>query len=134
MAGHAQAEGLARPRPTHDQGDAGAALADIPDHGGLVVAGSGVGGQGGPDGVMANHGRPFAGAVDRGGDQLLFHAEEFGGGPAALFQRPLGHHGHRPVGQEPVGQPLQLGAAGAGQPTANRRDQVLVAEGRGLCG
>jgi hypothetical protein len=42
MAGRAEGEGLARPGLAHDHGDSGAALADVPDHGLLVLTGSGV--------------------------------------------------------------------------------------------
>ena len=115
MPGHPEGEGLARPGPAHDQGDACAALADVPDHGLLVLAGGRVRLEGGPDRVVGDHGRLLVGAAGGGGDQPLLDGQQLGGGPAALLQRPLRDHGHRPLGQESVGQPLELGPAGAGQ-------------------
>jgi hypothetical protein len=63
-----------------------------------------------------------------GGDQPLLHSQQLGGGPAALLQRPLGDHGHRPIGQEPVGQLLELDPGGPGQLAAERGDDVLASE------
>ena len=60
---------------------------------------SGGPGQGGPDRVVGDHRGLLAGAAGGGGDQPLLHGQELGGGPAALLQRPIGHHGHRPLGQ-----------------------------------
>jgi hypothetical protein len=69
VASHPQDEGLARPGPADDQRDAGAALADIPDHGLLVLAGGGMGLEGGPHRVVGAHGRLLVGAARGRGDQ-----------------------------------------------------------------
>jgi hypothetical protein len=61
-----------------------------------------MGGQGGPNGLIGDHGGPLVGAAGGRSDQLLLDPKQFGGGPAALLQRPVRHHGHRPLGQEPV--------------------------------
>jgi hypothetical protein len=103
MPRHAQGEGLARPRPPHDHGDTLAALANVPHHALLVGAGGRVGGQRGPYRVVGDDGGLLAGAVDRGGDQPLLDPEQLGGEPAALLQRPLGHHADRPFDQKPIG-------------------------------
>jgi hypothetical protein len=44
VAGDAEGEGLAGPGPADHQGDAGAALAQVPDHRLLIGAGGGMGG------------------------------------------------------------------------------------------
>jgi hypothetical protein len=82
---------------------------------------------------MGHHRGVLASATGRGGDQPLFQGQEFRSRPAALLQRPLGHHRHRPFGKEPVGELLELGAAGAGQLTTHRCYHVLTGE-RGRLG
>jgi hypothetical protein len=134
MPGRSQGEGLTGPGAPDDHGDAGAALADIAEHRLLVLAGGGMGGQGRPNGLVGDHGGLLAGAADGRGDQLLLHGEELGGRPAALLQRPLGDHGHRPLGQEPVGQVLELGPGGTGQLAAEGGDHVRAGEGGRLGG
>jgi hypothetical protein len=134
MPGDAEGEGLAGPRPPDHQGDAGAALVEVADHPGLVLAGGRVGGQRRPHRVVTDHGGLFAGPAGGGSDQPPFDPEELRGGPAALLQRPVGHHRHRPFDQEPVGQPLQLDPAGAGEVAAERGDDVLAGEGGRLGG
>jgi hypothetical protein len=129
MPGHAQGERLARPGPPDDQRDAGAALADVAHHPGLVLTGGWVGLEGGPDGLMSDHRRLLTGPVGGRGDQLLLDGQQLGGGPAALLQRPVGHHRNRPVGQEAVGQLLELGPGGPGQLAAEGRDHLLAGEG-----
>jgi hypothetical protein len=85
MPGRSQGEGLARPGPPHNQGDAGAALADVPDHGLLVLPGGGMRLQRSPHRVMGDHGRLLVGAAGGGDDQPLLHRQQLGGGPAALL-------------------------------------------------
>jgi hypothetical protein len=129
VPGHAQGEGLARPGPPDHHRDAGDALAEVADHPGLVLAGGRVGLEGDPHGLVVDHGSLLADAADRDRDQLLLHCQELGGRPAALLQRPLRHHGYRLLGQEPVGQLLQLGSGGAGELAAEGCDYVLAGEG-----
>ena len=78
---------------------------------------------------MGHHGGLLAGAAGGGGDQPLLDRQQLGGGPAALLQRPLGDHADRPLGQEPVGQLLELGPGGPGQLAAEGGDHVLAGEG-----
>jgi hypothetical protein len=129
MAGYPEGECLACPCLAHHNGDAGAALADVADHPGLVLASGRMGLEGGPDDAMPDHRRLLAGAAGGRSDELLLDAEEFGGGPAAFFQRPVGHHGHRLLGQEPVGQALQVGPGGAGKLAAEGNEDFLAGEG-----
>ena len=129
MPGHPQGEGLASPGPADDHRDAGAALADVVDHRPLVVAGGGVGGQGGPDAVAGHHGGLLAGSVDGSADQALLDGQQLGGGPATLLHRSLDHHGHRLLGQEPVGELLELSPGGAGELAAEGSDHVVAGEG-----
>ena len=53
----------ARPGLADDHRDAGAALAHVPDHRPLVLAGGRVGLEGGPDRVVGHHGRLLVGAA-----------------------------------------------------------------------
>jgi hypothetical protein len=129
MPGHAQREGLAGARLSDHQGDAGAALAEVAHHSGLVLARGRMRGQRGPHRVMANNGGLLADPVGGGGDQPLLHGQQFGGGPAALLQCPIRHHGHGPLGTEPVGQLLELGPGGSGEVPADGGDDVLAGEG-----
>jgi hypothetical protein len=129
MAGHAKGEGLACPGPAHDQGDASAALADIPDHGLLVLASGGMRLQRCPHRVVGDYGRLLVGAAGGGRDQPLLDGQELGGGPAALLQRPICHHADRPLGTEPVSEIFQLRPAGPGQLAAEGGDDVLAGEG-----
>jgi len=78
---------------------------------------------------MANHGGLLADPVGSDTDQPLLHGQQLRRGPAALLHRPLRHHRDCPVGQEPVGQPLEFGSGGAGQLTAQRGQYVLAGEG-----
>jgi hypothetical protein len=134
MAGCAEGEGLACPGPAHDQGNAGATLTDVPDHGLLVLAGGGMRLEGGPDRLVGHHGRLLLGATGGRGDQPLLHGQELRGGPAALLQRPVRHHGHGPLGTEPVSQALELGSTGARELAAEGSEHVLAGECGGLCG
>jgi hypothetical protein len=93
-----------------------------------------MGGQRGPDGVMGHHGGLFANAAGRGGNQPLLDGEQLRGGPAALLHRPVGHHRHRPLSQEPVDQLLELDSGGTGKFTAQGGDDVVVGEGGRLGG
>ena len=79
---------------------------------------------------MGHHRGLVAGAADGRLDQPLLSGQQLRGRPAALLQRPLGHHADRLLGQEPVGQPLELGPRGAGQLPAHRSEHVLAGEGR----
>jgi hypothetical protein len=128
MPGDPEGEGLAGPGPPHHHRHPGAAQAEVADHPGLVLAGGRVRLQRGTDGVMADHGGLLAGAAGRGSNQPLLDPEELRGGPAALLQRPLGHHGYRPLDQEPVGQLLELGPGGTGQLAAEGGEHVLAGE------
>jgi hypothetical protein len=69
MAGDAQGEGLARPGPSHDHRDAGAAPAQISHHRLLIRPGSGMRGQGLAHRPVGSHGRllprPAIGALDQ---------------------------------------------------------------------
>jgi hypothetical protein len=126
MAGDPKREGLAGPRPPDHYGDPLAALAQVPDHGLLVLAGGRMRHQriahrrmGGDRGLFA---RPVGGA----GDQLLLDTKQVGGGPAAFLQGSVGDHADRPLGQEPVGQPLQFRPSDADE-TSTEGDQELGA-------
>jgi hypothetical protein len=55
VAGHPQCVGLAGPRPANHHLDAGAALADVPDHRPLLGPQGRIGRQRSADGVVANH-------------------------------------------------------------------------------
>jgi hypothetical protein len=129
MPSDAEGEGLAGPGPADDQGDPLAALADVPDHGLLVLAGGGVGLEGGPDRVVGDHGRLLLSAAGAGGDQPLLHGQQRRGGPAALLQRPIRHHGHGPLDQEPVSEVIELGPGGAGQLAAEGGEHIPPGEG-----
>ena len=115
MPGRSQGEGLAGPGPPHHHRHAEAALAEVPDHRLLILTSGGMGLKRRPDGLMRHHGGLLAGPADGRGNQPLFDSQQLGGRPAPLLQRPLGDHGHRPIGQEPVGQLLELGPGGPGQ-------------------
>jgi hypothetical protein len=125
-----QGEGLARPRPPHHEGDALATLAHISDHRLLVTAGSGMGGQGITQRLMGSDRRMFLHPAGGADDETLLHRQEVGGRPAALLKRPVGDHADRPLGQEPVGQRLQLAPSGPGQAGA-QGDQDVGADKRG---
>src|SRR5215218_2865041 len=56
---------------------------------------------------------PVAGG---GRDEPLLDGEQLGGGPAAFLQSPVGDPADRPLGQEPVGQLLQLRPSSPGPP------------------
>jgi hypothetical protein len=135
MPRHAEGEGLAGPRPPHHQRDALAALADVADHAGLGGSrGGGVGAQRRANRVVGRDGGLLAGAVPGGDDEPLLDGQQLRGGPAALLQRPVGHHRDRPLGEEPVGQLLQLDSGGAGQLAAEGGDHLLAGEGGRLRG
>jgi hypothetical protein len=88
----------------------------------------------GPDGVVADHRRVLAGAVDGRGDQPLLDAQQLRGRPAALLHRPVGDHRHRPLGKEPVREFLKLSPGGTGELAAEGSDDVLAGEGGRLGG
>jgi hypothetical protein len=134
MAGDADGEGLARPRPPDDQGDPLAALAKVPDHRLLILTGGGMRGQGLPHRRMGGHRRVLARSAGGAGDQRLLDGQEVRGGPAALLQGLVGDHADRPLDQEPVGQPLELGPGGAGQPGAEGDQDVGAGEGGRVLG
>jgi hypothetical protein len=79
VAGDAEGEGLAGPGPPHDQGDPLTALAVVPDHGLLIGAGGGMGGQGLAHRLMGGDGGLFARPAGGAGDQPLLDGEEVGG-------------------------------------------------------
>ena len=113
MAGNTQGEGLARPSPADDQGDPLAALAHVPDHRPLVLAGGGMRLESGPHRIMGHYRGLLISASRSGDDQPLFNAEELGGGPPVLLQRPIGDHGHGPLSTKPVHESFKLGPADA---------------------
>jgi hypothetical protein len=102
VAGDAQREGLAGPGPAHDQGDALAALAQVADHRLLIRSSGGMGGQRLADRLVGHPGRLLLDPAGGPGDQPLLDRQQVGGGPAALFECPIGDHTDRPLGQEPV--------------------------------
>jgi hypothetical protein len=129
MAGNAEGEGLARPRPSHDHGDTGAALAQISDHRLLIRPGSGMRGQGLTHPLMGGDRRLLARPAGGAGDEPLLDRQQVGGGPAAFLQGPVGDHTDRPLGQEPVDQLLQLAPSGPGQAGAQGNQDVGTGEG-----
>jgi hypothetical protein len=129
VTGDPESEGLARPRPPHHEGDALTALAQISDHRLLIGAGSGMGGQGVTHRLMGGDRRMFLRPAGGADDETLLHRQEVGGGPAALLQGPVGDHADRPLGQEPVGQLLQLDPSGTGQASPKGDQDVGAGEG-----
>jgi hypothetical protein len=129
MAGDAQGEGLARPGPPDDNGDPVAALAQVADHRLLVLAGRRMRRQGLADRLMGDPGGLLSGPVGGADNQPLLDRQQLRGGPAALLQRPVGDHADRPLGQEPIRQPLQLGPCGPGQAGAKSNEHVGAGEG-----
>jgi hypothetical protein len=119
---------------THHHGDAGAALAQVPDHGLLVGAGGGVCRQGLAHRLMGGNGRLLARPAGGAGDQSLLDRQQVGSGPAALLQRPVGDHADRPLGQEPVGQRLQFRPSDAGHAGTKGDEDVEAGEGGRLGG
>jgi hypothetical protein len=85
--------------------------------------------QGGPNRVVGHHRRLLVGAAGGGGHQPLLHAQQLGGGPAALLQRPIRHHRHGPLSTEPISKVLELGPADADQLATKGSDDVLAGEG-----
>jgi hypothetical protein len=69
MAGDPEGEGLARPGPPDDHGDALATLAQVPDHRRLVLAGGGMGGQAIAHGLVGSHGGVLARPASGRGNQ-----------------------------------------------------------------
>jgi hypothetical protein len=134
VAGDAEGEGLARPRPPDHHGNPLAALAQVADHRLLILAGGGMRGQGLPHRLMGRNGcllvRP-AGGTD---DETLLHRQEVRGGPTALLQGPVGDHADRPLDQEPIRQLLQLGPSGPGQAGAQGDQHIRAGEGGRVLG
>jgi hypothetical protein len=62
---------------------------------------------------MGGDGRLFARPAGGARDQPLLDGEEVGGGPAAFFQGTVGDHTDCSLGQEAVGQRLELCPSGA---------------------
>jgi hypothetical protein len=114
MAGDAEREGLAGPGPADHQGNAGTALAQVPDHGLLVGAGAGMGEDGLTDRLMGDDTHLFARPAGGRGDEALLDPQQLRSGPAALLQGPVGDHADRPLGQEPVRQLFELGPGSPG--------------------
>jgi len=129
MAGDAQGEGLAGPRPPDDQGDPLAALAQVADHPLLIPSGGRMRRQGLAHRRMGRHGRLLAGSAGGRGDQPLLDRQQLWGGPAAFLKGPAGDHADRPLGQEPVRQRLQLDPSGAGQAGAHGDQDLGAGEG-----
>jgi hypothetical protein len=129
MPGDPKGEGLARSRPPHDHSDPLAALAQVADHGLLVGADGRMGGQGLPHRLMGDPGRLIPGPAGGAGDQPLLDCQQVRGGPAAVLQGPVGDHADRPLGQEPVGQRLELGPSGAGELAAPGDQDIGAGEG-----
>jgi hypothetical protein len=129
MAGDAEGEGLARPGPAHDQGNALAALAQISDHRLLVAAGGRMCRQGLAHRLVRGDSRLLVRPASGAGDQPLLDRQQLGSGPAALLQGPVGDHTDRTLGQEPIGQLLKLGPFGAGQPCAEGDQDIRAGEG-----
>jgi hypothetical protein len=124
MPGDPEGEGLARARPPHDHRNPMAALAQVPDHRLLVLAGGRMGGQGLAHRLVGGDRRLFTCPAGGARDQPLLHGQEVGGRPAALLQGPVGDHADRLFGQESVGLRLQLGPSGTGQ-TGTQGDQDI---------
>src|SRR6266542_1724456 len=130
VAGDPQRVGLAGAWLTDHHRDAGAALGDVADHGGLVVADGGVGPQRGTQGVVRTHCGLLVGAANPRLDQPLFDGEQLGGGIAVLPRGVLGHDADGSLGHEPVGQVRQLVRADlslrAGELVKHLADRPLV--------
>jgi hypothetical protein len=78
MPSDPKGEGLARPRPPHDQGDPLTALADIADHRLLISSGGRMRSQRVAYRLMRSHGRLLVGPAGGAGDQPLLDGEEVG--------------------------------------------------------
>jgi hypothetical protein len=129
MPGDPKGEGLARSRPPHDHRNPLAALADIPHHRPLIRSGGPMRGQGLPHRLMGDHGRLLARPAGGARDQPLLDRQQVGSRPAAVLQGPVGDHADRPLGQEPVGQLLELGPSGAGELAAPGDQDIAAGEG-----
>jgi hypothetical protein len=76
MPGDPEGEGLARSRPPHDEGDALAALAQVPDHRLLILASGRMGGQGIAHRLMGSHSRLLIRPAGHPLDQPLLDREQ----------------------------------------------------------
>jgi hypothetical protein len=132
VPGDSEGEGLAGAGPSDRHLDAGAALGEVADHRLLVGADAGMGGQRVPHSVGCADPDLLGRPADRRVQQPLLDLEQFGGGPAVLPDGVLGHHAHTAFGQEPVGQPLQLGRADGGELAAEGNQDLAAGEGRGV--
>jgi hypothetical protein len=83
---------------------------------------------------IGRHGRLLPRSAGGAGDQPLLDRQQVGGGPAALLQGPVGDHADCPLGQEPIGQVLQLGPAGAGQAGDQGDQDIRAGEGGRVLG
>jgi hypothetical protein len=93
-----------------------------------------MGGQSVAHGPMGGHGRLLGRPAGGAGDQPLLDGEEVGGGPAAFFQGAVGDHTDCSLGQETVGQFLELGPSGAGQAGAEGDQDLGAGEGGRVLG
>jgi hypothetical protein len=134
MAGHAQGEGLARPRPPHDHGHAGAALAQVTDHRLLIGPRGRVRRQGIAHRLMRDERRLLARPVSGAPDQLLLDRQQLRSGPAALLEGPVGDHADRPLGHEPIRQRLQFRPSDPGQAGAQGDQDIRAGEGGRVLG
>jgi hypothetical protein len=91
-------------------------------------------GQRRPHRLRRTHPGLFAAALQRAGHQASFDVQEFRGGPVALAQGAVGDHADRPLLEEPVRQPLQLGPVDGGQVVAEGGDHLRSGEGGRLGG
>jgi hypothetical protein len=129
MAGDAEGEGLAGPGSPDDEGDPLAALAEVADHRLLIRSGGWMGGQGLAHCLMGGDRRLFPRSTSGALDQSLFDRQQLWGGPAAFLQGPVGDHADRPLGQEPVRQPLEFAPSGPSQTGAQGGQDVRAGEG-----
>jgi hypothetical protein len=75
LPGQPQRPGLARPSATDDDGDAGAALGQVADHGRLVLTGAAVAVQDLPDHLRPDGGAALVGSLGGAVDQVALQGQ-----------------------------------------------------------
>jgi hypothetical protein len=80
-------------------------------------------------GLMGDPSRQLPRPAGGRDDEALLDRQQLGGGPAALLQGPVGDHTDRPLGQEPIGQGLELGPSGSGQAGTEGNQDIGAGEG-----
>jgi hypothetical protein len=114
LPGHPERPGLAGAGPADDDGHAGAALGEIADHSGLVLADGGVAVEDLADQLRAHHRAVLLGALGGGVDELSLQCQQLRRREPLHAQPAIMGDPDRPLGQEPVGGRLRLGERVAG--------------------